>query len=115
MRGLGAARLLQVETGLHVLDYEDTDDAHRTVARVIVVATPLDLPASASERYAVLVEEVEKERRPSLVVRRYRDDPSPLVRDMRRGWRSGRIDLVFDGHFDVIGDVWPSVGEDKRA
>ena len=39
--GFGAARLLSPEAGLHVLDYEDSDDAGRTVARVTVKPTPL--------------------------------------------------------------------------
>ena len=36
------------------------------------------------------------------VVRRYRENPSPLVRDVRRGWRTGRLDLVLAGDFDLI-------------
>ena len=100
--GLGAARLLQHETGLHVLDYEDSDDAGRTIAKVIVKATPFNLPESRSDRYSVLAAEIARPPQPSTVVRRYRDDTSPLVRDMKQGWRTGRVDLVFDGHFDVL-------------
>ena len=36
------------------------------------------------------------------VVRRYRERPSPLVRDARAGWRTGRLDRVLGGDFDVI-------------
>jgi ATP-dependent Clp protease ATP-binding subunit ClpC len=36
-------------------------------------------------------------------VRRYRERPSPLVRDSRLGWRSGRLDFVLDGNFDLLG------------
>ena len=36
------------------------------------------------------------------VCRRYRAEPSPLVRDSVRGWRSGRLDRVLAGEFDVI-------------
>jgi ATP-dependent Clp protease ATP-binding subunit ClpC len=35
-------------------------------------------------------------------VRRYRRDPSPLVRDAVRGWRTGRLDSVLAGDFDLI-------------
>ena len=112
--GLGAARLLQGETGLHVLDYEDTDDARRAIAKVFVKPTPLELPSAMPDRYAVLAAEIEKGPHSSVVVRRYRDDPSPLARDMKHGWRTGRVDLVFDGHFDVIGDLWPAVADEKR-
>ena len=37
-----------------------------------------------------------------LVVRRYREEPSPLVRDSVRQWRTGRADAVFAGDFDLI-------------
>ena len=36
------------------------------------------------------------------VVRRYREQPSPLVRDAVRGWRTGRIDRVWAGDFDLV-------------
>ena len=37
---------------------------------------------------------------PQTVVRRYRREPSPLVRDAS-GWRTGRIDQVLAGDFDL--------------
>ena len=36
------------------------------------------------------------------VVRRYREHPSPLVRDSIRGWRTGKLDRVLEGDFDLI-------------
>jgi ATP-dependent Clp protease ATP-binding subunit ClpC len=36
-------------------------------------------------------------------VRRYRNGASPLVRDMVAGWRTGRLDAVMRGDFDLIG------------
>jgi ATP-dependent Clp protease ATP-binding subunit ClpC len=36
------------------------------------------------------------------IVRRYRAKPSPLVRDSVRDWRTGRLDRVLDGQFDVM-------------
>jgi ATP-dependent Clp protease ATP-binding subunit ClpC len=35
-------------------------------------------------------------------VRRYRGTPSPLVRDSVRGWRTGRLERVFAGDFDLV-------------
>jgi ATP-dependent Clp protease ATP-binding subunit ClpC len=35
------------------------------------------------------------------VVRRYREEP-PLVRDAAGKWRSGRLDLVLGGDFDLL-------------
>ncbi|HEX7090544.1 MAG TPA: hypothetical protein VF192_10460 [Longimicrobiales bacterium] len=37
-----------------------------------------------------------------LIVRRYRERPSPLVRDSVRGWRTGRLDRVLGGDFDLM-------------
>ena len=39
---------------------------------------------------------------PHAVVRRYRSDPSPLVRNMNGSWRTGRLDAVLRGDFDLI-------------
>jgi len=36
------------------------------------------------------------------VVRRYRPEPAPLVRDAIRGYRTGRLDRVLDGDFDLF-------------
>ena len=36
------------------------------------------------------------------IVRRYRERPTPLVRDSVRGWRTGRLDFVLAGGFDLI-------------
>jgi hypothetical protein len=36
------------------------------------------------------------------IVRRYRLQPSPLVRD-QRGWRTGRAERVLAGDFDLFG------------
>ncbi|MEQ1511287.1 MAG: AAA family ATPase [Lysobacteraceae bacterium] len=91
--GFGAHALLTDEHGLHVLEYESEDDGTtRRIAAMVRVAP--DLPGSA---------------RPKLpddddlrVCRRYRASPSPLVRDAIRGWRSGRLDRVLAGEFDVI-------------
>ena len=37
-------------------------------------------------------------------MRRYREQPSPLVRDMAKGWRTGKLDRVLLGDFDLFGD-----------
>ena len=110
--GFGAARLLEAEIGLHVLDYET--DARRAVERVLVRPTPPVLPESPAGSYVALSQEINASPAPAAVVRRYRDDPSPLVRSLKQGWRTGRTDLVFDGQFDLIGDIWPATAEEKR-
>jgi ATP-dependent Clp protease ATP-binding subunit ClpC len=41
---------------------------------------------------------------PGAVVRRYREKPSPLVRDSVRDWRTGRLERVLGGEFDLMLD-----------
>ena len=36
------------------------------------------------------------------IVRRYRERPTPLVRDAVRDWRTGRLDAVLAGGFDLV-------------
>jgi ATP-dependent Clp protease ATP-binding subunit ClpC len=104
--GFGASRVLSAEAGLHLLEYEGRDDdADRVVARVRVAATPNDLTYADKNKYAVMAAALEKTVPPASVVRRYRLDGSPLVRDATRGWRTGRAELVLDGHFDLLPDV----------
>ena len=76
-RALVCGACSRAKLGLHVLDYEESDDSGRTVARVRVRTTPSTLPDSPAERYAVLSAELDKGPAPAAVVRRYRVDSSP--------------------------------------
>jgi ATP-dependent Clp protease ATP-binding subunit ClpC len=92
--GFGAHALLANEHGLHVLEHESEDDGTtRRIAAMVRVAA--DLPGKARPNLLNLDEELR-------VCRRYRAAPSPLVRDSTHGWRSGRLDRVLAGEFDVI-------------
>ena len=104
--GFGAYSLLAPERGLHVL--ERPSDRPRQFERESVhvrVAPQADGPPPETPR--TLRKQAERALRKDedadlTIVRRYREDPSPLVRDSVRGWRSGRLDLVLAGHFDAI-------------
>ncbi|MBN7136262.1 hypothetical protein A7A76_01890 [Lysobacter enzymogenes] len=96
--GFGAFDLLEHEAGLHV--YEDkAEDATQRLSVLVQVAP--DLPGRARQPQAAQAPAFEAERR---IARRYRRSPSPLVRDGVRGWRSGRIDRVLAGEFDVMSE-----------
>jgi ATP-dependent Clp protease ATP-binding subunit ClpC len=104
--GLGAETLLAGEAGLHVLEVpeEGREDgrADRLHAIVDVVASPAAQVAD-SEPPAVRARSL-LGRAPSSdsVVRRYRQEPAPLVRDSVRGYRTGRLDRVLAGDFDLF-------------
>jgi ATP-dependent Clp protease ATP-binding subunit ClpC len=100
--GFGAFRQLQAEAGLHLL--EPIEGGARLTARVVVAAGPLEDP-KAGEAYRSLGAILAKGPDANSVVRRYREKPAPLVRDGKTGWRSGRLDAVLGGDFDLIGEA----------
>jgi ATP-dependent Clp protease ATP-binding subunit ClpC len=104
--GFGAYSILTPEAGLHVL--ETPNDPRRGFARhrasVQIVAQQgdpgdggLDALRKAARTTLAALESGEPR-----IVRRYRSEPSPLVRDSVRGWRSGRLDRVLEGDFDLM-------------
>lgn len=97
--GFGAYRTLKDEAGLHVLEEEQGE---RLVARIAVAPGPAEEPKPA-DAYRVLAQRLSQPTEAGNIVRRYREKPSPLVRDLRKGWRSGRLDAVLAGDFDLIG------------
>jgi ATP-dependent Clp protease ATP-binding subunit ClpC len=99
--GFGAHRLIEKEAGLHVLERGEGENGGRATARVRIAVAPLgDLTPETLKR--ALADAIERCPRPHTIVRRYRMGPSPLVRDMLRSWRSGRLDAVLGGDFDLI-------------
>ena len=99
--GFGAHRLLAQEVGLHVLEADEEKGARRATARVNIAVAPLgDLSPDKQQR--ALAEAFELSPRSGSLVRRYRSAPSPLVRNINGSWRTGRLDAVLRGDFDLI-------------
>jgi ATP-dependent Clp protease ATP-binding subunit ClpC len=100
--GFGAHRVLSIEAGLHVLEMSDDDRAPaRATARVRIGVAPLEEQPKAKLKQA-LKAALNGGTSSNTVVRRYRSDAAPLVRDLASGWRSGRLDDVLAGDFDLI-------------
>jgi ATP-dependent Clp protease ATP-binding subunit ClpC len=95
--GFGSHAVLSDEAGLHVLESE----LNRAVARVRMAPTPADA-SSDTPSFTQLKKALDAQPATSFVVRRYRFEPSPLVRDARRGWRAGRVSDVMAGNFDLF-------------
>lgn len=103
--GYGAFSLLLPESGFHIFESpRDAGSFLRCKARVRVAATPDepadDTPGSLIKLARQTLDPIGDAR--LVIVRRYRESPSPLVRDGVRKWRTGRIDRVFGGDFDLI-------------
>jgi len=104
--GFAAYRLLAPEAGLHVHEWDEPGSkaARRATVRVRVEPQPA---APARDGIAGLRHQADealgtRAPLPTTVVRRYREAPAPLVKDLVRGWRTGRIERVLGGDFDVI-------------
>jgi ATP-dependent Clp protease ATP-binding subunit ClpC len=102
--GLGAHAILRRESGLHVFELPDTDGSFlRQSARVRAMPQPFK-PRPVLQSEADFARACLANVQPSAnnIVRRYREQPSPLVRDSVSGWRTGRLDQVLGGDFDLI-------------
>jgi hypothetical protein len=100
--GFGAWTTLGDEAGLHVLETEGSrENAMRAVARVRVAKVPLD---ASEPTYDALTNVIARTAPSNTVLRRYRIEGSPLVRDAT-GWRTGRAQLVLGGDFDLVGEL----------
>ncbi|MEM8487714.1 MAG: AAA family ATPase [Bacteroidota bacterium] len=101
--GLGAFPILDAEKGLHVWESPGEGKSFiRSRVRVQVAPQPVvpgdtvkQLLGQAEEAFGALGDLRN-------IVRRYRALPSPLVRDSLQGWRTGRLERVMDGGFDLI-------------
>ncbi|MBM3788756.1 MAG: AAA family ATPase [Acidobacteria bacterium] len=108
--GFGAHRILAGEEGLHVLELPE-DERNFQRARVQVQVAPQPDEPSDEHLHSHLAQAeraLAAARKDGLtVVRRYREQPSPLVRDGVRHWRTGRLDRVLGGDFDLYGYAEP--------
>lgn len=104
--GYAAYTILEAESGLHVFEVPgERRQVERYRVRVRVVPQP-DTPAGHGRRDLLrqALEELRGSRdEPGTVVRHYRDAPSPLVRDSVRQWRTGKLNRVLEGEFDLMG------------
>ena len=101
--GFGSFGLLEPESGLHVFEVPaGKTKFDRIRARVEVAPVPTDGRNQGEvDDMAADILDADTSRKVE-VVRRYREEPSPLARDSVRHWRTGRLEFIFDGNFDVI-------------
>ncbi len=104
--GFASFATLAPEDGLHVL--EAGSNAEGGVKRVSMRVRVLPQPATPARdgeadltRQAGEVLDAAPAPAPT-IVRRYREAPTALVRDAVRGWRTGRLERVLAGDFDLV-------------
>ena len=103
--GLGCSTILAPETGLHVLEIDDGRDGKRAERQTAAVDV-VDWEPRPTRAHEELVTRARVALRATpttpAVVRRYRLQPDPLVRDPVRGYRTGRVERVLAGDFDLF-------------
>jgi ATP-dependent Clp protease ATP-binding subunit ClpC len=102
--GFGAYSILAPENGLHVFEVPESEGTFKRYSVPVRVIAQPDTPPLGDENlleqaHKGFLKDRETERK---VVRHYREAPSALVRDAVSKWRSGRLDLVLDGNFDLF-------------
>lgn len=102
--GIAARASLLDEDGLHVFETRSDGRPLRLRVKVRVVPQPPE-PAGDGEPLAQAEEALGAERGTTDVVRKYRAEPSPLVRDTPRRYRTGLLHRVLAGDFDLFGGV----------
>jgi ATP-dependent Clp protease ATP-binding subunit ClpC len=106
LSGLGCGEMLGPESGLHVLEHvdEDRDGSPVTDREQVLVLVVGREPGSdgRDEPMSGALAALRASELPTVVVRRYRPGRSPLVRDAVRGYRTGRVDRVLQGEFDLF-------------
>ena len=103
--GFAAFSILKAEEGIHLFEIPEDEGKSfkRCRAQVRIVPQPDHPvgPGSEALRQQAL-RSLDSHAAALPIVRRYRELPSPLVRDSVRGWRTGRLQRVFEGDFDLI-------------
>jgi len=104
--GFSSYVALAPEDGLHVLEWGSNAEGgvKRVSVRVRVLAQPpVPVRGGEAELTQQAAESLANAPAPQpTIVRRYRGTPSPLVRDSVRGWRTGRLERVLAGDFDIV-------------
>jgi ATP-dependent Clp protease ATP-binding subunit ClpC len=103
--GFGAYSILSPEDGLHVFELPRSGGRLGRLKTLVRVAGQPDEPPADRDGGLRRQAEAALCSLPaprSDIVRRYREQPSPLIRDSVRGWRTGHLNRVWSGDFDLI-------------
>jgi ATP-dependent Clp protease ATP-binding subunit ClpC len=103
--GFGSYSILSEEYGLHILEIPKTQ---KTFNKYNVHVHICPQPENPAESREVLLNQAlhifsEISGGASRIVRHYRFEPSPLIRDIIQKWRTGRVEKVMEGDFDLMG------------
>ena len=103
VEGFAAFQVIEKEKGIHIWEeIKKENKVERKKLRVDVRAFPDEV--SNKELLRDVVKNIFNFPVPDLsrITRKYRHKPSPLVRDEVAGWRTGKLDKILEGDFDLM-------------
>lgn len=100
--GFGAYSILKKEAGIHIWEAPD-EDGKKNRLRAYVEVAPQEV-AGEEENLSQMANRLFGAATPArrVVVRTYRAEPSPLVKDNPGKWRTGLLARVLEGDFDLF-------------
>lgn len=114
--GYASFSLLKPERGLHIWEIARPERRPQRATVRVRVAPQSAIPVGRKEQVpAEARKALAADKETPAIVRHYQEMPSPLVRDSASGWRSGRLDRVLAGEFDLLGCVRRRVREGERS
>ncbi|MEM9326570.1 MAG: AAA family ATPase [Bacteroidota bacterium] len=97
--GFAAYPILKDEMGHHIFERGAKENTKKSKVRVVVL--PVEIDDYRDEQHSEILARLEAVRNVKNV-RRYKFSKSPLVKDLRNSWQTGRLDKVLEGAFDLF-------------
>lgn len=99
--GFGAYSLLKSESGYHVFENRGSKEKDMIKTRINVSVITMTNEDHRSINTTGILTRFSKSGI-SKVVRRYRMDKSPVVKDLKNRWQTGKVEYVLNGNFDLF-------------
>lgn len=99
--GFGAYAILKQEAGYHVFEYKSSKENEIIKTRVKVTVAPMGTDDYRIKDINAIMDRLSQSR-VSYIIRRYKLDKSPLVKDVKNKWQTGKIGHVLAGNFDLF-------------
>ncbi|MEL7002195.1 MAG: AAA family ATPase [Bacteroidota bacterium] len=98
--GFGAYSILEAETGYHVFEEHDEETKPKK-SKVKVVVLPMLLEDYRDKTFKSPLKRFQ-ENNSQKNIRRYIFNKSPLVKDLKNNWQTGKVERVLKGDFDLF-------------
>ncbi|MEO1049925.1 MAG: AAA family ATPase [Bacteroidota bacterium] len=99
--GFGAFKILREEAGHHVFEIVENKEEKAKKYKVKVGVLPRKLADYKDLKSSALIKRFDAFDFSS-VCRRYKLSKSPLIRDLKKNWQTGKVEKVFGGDFDLM-------------